>query len=147
MKKWHKIDKKKFPKKELRTAKNLSFVWKKLSFFTLKDLPASQKKEILHEKMTKNWQKKFPKRASSPAKTKVLQEKKVFFYSKRPPSPFKNWNFAWKNDKKLITKLTQKRKTTSKKPEVLNENLKIVLPMGILKKKISTPNFSKLLNP
>ena len=30
-----------------------------------------------------------------------------------------------------------------KKPEVLHEKLKTVLPMGILKKKISTPNFTK----
>ena len=34
-----------------------------------------------------------------------------------------------------------------KKPEVLHEKLKIVLPMGILKKKISTPHFTKFLNP
>ena len=33
------------------------------------------------------------------------------------------------------------------KTEVLNENFKKVLPMGILKKKISTPNFTKFLNP
>ena len=29
-----------------------------------------------------------------------------------------------------------------KKPEVLHEKMKIVLPMGILKKKISTPNLT-----
>ena len=34
-----------------------------------------------------------------------------------------------------------------KKSEVLYEKLKIVLPMRILKKKISTPNFTKFLNP
>jgi len=33
------------------------------------------------------------------------------------------------------------------KTEVLNENFKKVLPMGILKKKFSTPNFTKFLNP
>ena len=31
--------------------------------------------------------------------------------------------------------------------KVLDENQKIVLNMGILKKKISTPNFTKFLNP
>ena len=41
-------------------------------FFTQKDLPASQKTEILHEKMTKKWQKKVPKRPPNPAKTEVL---------------------------------------------------------------------------
>ena len=44
-------------------------------FFTQKDLPASQKTEILHEKWQKNDKKKVPKRA---------------------PSPVKNWSFAWK---------------------------------------------------
>ena len=34
-----------------------------------------------------------------------------------------------------------------KKKEVLNENFKKLLPMGILKKKFSTPNFTKILNP
>ena len=33
------------------------------------------------------------------------------------------------------------------KSEVLHEKLKIVLIMGILKKKFSTPNFTELLNP
>ena len=73
---------------------------KKMSFFTQKDLLASQKTEILHEKMTKKCQKR---------------------YQKEHPSP--------------------------QKPEVLHEKLKIVLLMGILKKKFSTPNFTKLLNP
>ena len=33
------------------------------------------------------------------------------------------------------------------KIQVLHEKLKTVLPMRILKKKISTPNFTKFLNP
>ena len=36
----------------------------------------------------------YSKRASSPVKTEVLPKKKVFFYSKRPPSLAKNLNFA-----------------------------------------------------
>ena len=73
---------------------------KNMSFFTQKDLTASQKTEILHEKMTKKCQKR---------------------YQKEHPPP--------------------------QKPEVLPEKLKNVLPMGILKKKFSTPNFTKFLNP
>ena len=46
-------------KKTTQPRKNWSFVWKKLSFFTQKDLPASQKTEFLHDK---KWQKKFQKR-------------------------------------------------------------------------------------
>ena len=134
-------------KKSIQPLKNWSFAWKKLSFLTQKDLPASQKTEILHDKMTKKSTKKFPKRASSPAKSEVLQKKKCLFYSKRPPSPAKNSSFAWKNDKKLTKKMTQKSRYQLKNTEVLNEKLKTVLQMGILKKKISTPNFTKLLNP
>ena len=48
---------------------------KRLSFFPQKDLPASQKTEILHEKMTKNGQKSSPKKARSPVKPEVLHEK------------------------------------------------------------------------
>ena len=70
---------------------------KNMSFFTQKDLTASQKTEILHEKMTKKCQKR---------------------YQKEHPSP--------------------------QKPEVLHEKLKIVLPLGILKKNSrppTSPNF------
>ena len=35
----------------------------------------------------------------------------------------------------------------NQKTEVLNENFKKVLQVGILKKKFSTPNFTKFLNP
>merc|ERR1711973_881164 len=52
-----------------------------------------------------------------------------------PPSPAKNSSFASKNDKKNDKKLTKKIHPAPQKPEVLNENLKIVLPMKILKKK------------
>ena len=51
--------------------------------------------------LAKKSTKKFPKRASSPAKSEVLQKKKCLFYLKRPPSPAKNSSVAWKNDKKL----------------------------------------------
>ena len=56
-----------------------------LSFITQKVLSASQKTEILHEKMTK----KVPKRASSPAKTEFLPEKLSFFTQKYLPAPQK----------------------------------------------------------
>ena len=57
-----------------------------LSFFTQKDLPASQKNEILHEKMTKY----VPKRPTSPAKTEVLHEKKKYFFTQKDhPAPQK----------------------------------------------------------
>merc|ERR1712243_156679 len=66
----------------------------------------------------------------APQKLKFCLKKIVFFNSKRPPSLAKNRNFACKNDKKL----TQKMKNHPKKPEVLHEKLKVVLPMVILKK-------------
>ena len=112
-------------KKSIQRPKIRSFVWKKLSFFTLKDLPASQKTEIVHEKMTKNWQKRYQKEHPPPQKPEVLHEKMT------------------KNGQKRY----QKEHPAPQKPEVLHEKLKIVLPMGILKKKISTPNFTKFLNP
>jgi len=65
-------------------------------FFTQKDLPAPQKTEILHEKITKKWQKKVPKRAPSPAKTEVLHEKKSFFLLKKTTQPLKKQNFCIK---------------------------------------------------
>ena len=69
-------------KKSIQPCKNWSFAWKSLSFFTQKDLPASRKTEILNEKMTKNWQKKVPKRA---------------------PSRSKTWSFAWKMENRPTT--------------------------------------------
>ena len=72
-------------------------------------------------------------------------QKKYGFLLKNSIQPRKIWSFAWK---------IKNRPTIGdfeKKTEVLNENLKIVLPMGILKKKkwkkIPTPNFTKCLNP
>ena len=87
---------KKCTKKSTQPRKNLSFAWKNVFFFTQKDLPASQKTEILHEKMTKKWQKKVPKRAPSPAKTEVLHEKKSFFLLKKTTQPRKKQNFCIK---------------------------------------------------
>ena len=89
-------------KKTTQTRNEVLYL-KKISFLTQKDLPASQKTEILHDKKWK------------------------------------------KSSKKGTKKSTQPRK--SFKFEVLHEKLKIVLPMGILKKKFSTPNFTKFLNP
>ena len=65
---------------------------KVLSFFTQKDLPASQKTEILHEKMTKN----VPKRPPTPAKTEVLHEKKCRFLLKKTIQPRKKVKFCMK---------------------------------------------------
>ena len=48
---------------------------------------------------------------------------------------------------KKVLKKVPKRPPRPAKTEVLHEKLKIVLPMGILKKKIPTPNFTKFLNP
>jgi|OM-RGC.v1.027942277 hypothetical protein len=42
---------------------------------------------------------------------------------------------------------TQKEHPAPLETEVLDENLKIILQQGILKKKFSTPNFTKFLNP
>ena len=42
---------------------------------------------------------------------------------------------------------TQKENTAPQKAEVLHEKLKTVLPMWILKKKFSIPNYTKFLNP
>ena len=105
----------------------------------------------------------YSKRAPSPTKTEVLHEKNVIFYSKKPPSLAKNsscaliiflfifllffsfyffFRFFFLDRKKLGFFLIENQKT-----EVLHEKLKIVLPMGILKKKIPTPNFTKFLNP
>ena len=81
-------------KKSIQPPKIRSFVWKKLSFFTLKDLPASQKTEIVHEKMTKKCQKSYQKEHPAPQKPEVLHEKNVIFYSKKPPSLAKNSSCA-----------------------------------------------------
>ena len=64
-------------KKTTQTRNEVLYL-KKMSFLTQKDLPASQKTEILHDK---KWQKKFQKR-----------------YQKEHPAPhmFQIWSFAWK---------------------------------------------------
>ena len=98
MKKLHKNDKK-GTKKSIQPLKIRSFVWKKLSFFTLKDLPASQKSEIVHEKMTTNWQKRYRKEHPPPQKPEVLHEKMTKNgqkrYQKEHPAPLKSTSFAW----------------------------------------------------
>ena len=62
-------------KKTTQPTKNWSFAWKKISFFTQKDLPASQKTEIFHEKITKKCQKRYRKEHPSLQKAEVLHEK------------------------------------------------------------------------
>ena len=42
-------------------------------------------------------------------------KKTVFFLSKRPSCLAKNWNFAWKNDKKLIKKVPKRAPSPAKK--------------------------------
>ena len=66
---------KKGTKKTTHPRKNWSFAWKKCIFFTQKDHPAPQKAEVLHEKMTKNWQKVDQKNEKPPVKPEVLHEK------------------------------------------------------------------------
>ena len=59
---------------------------KKMSFFTQKDLPASQKTEILHEKMTKKCQKRYQKEHPALQKLKFFMKKKYFFTQKNHPA-------------------------------------------------------------
>ena len=80
-------------KKTTQPRKNWSFVWKKLSFFTQKDLPASQKTEFFYEK--KKCQKRYQKDHPDPQKLKFCMKKIVFFYSKNLPAPQKTEGF-WK---------------------------------------------------
>ena len=108
-------------------------------YFTQKDLPASQKTEIVLEKMTKNWQKSSQKEHQTPQKVKFCMKKMVFFYSKIPPSPAKNWNFAWKNDKKLTKKIKNHLN-----PKFCMKNWKPSYLWGFWKKKSrppTSPNF------
>ena len=62
-------------KKTTQSTKNWSFAWQKISFFTQKDLTASQKNEIFHEKITKKCEKRYRKEHPSLQKTEVLHEK------------------------------------------------------------------------
>ena len=47
----------------------------------------------------------------------------------------------------MTKKWTQKTTQTRKKPEVLHEKMKIVLPMGILKKKNLDPQLHQIFKP
>ena len=114
-------------------------------------------------KMTKKWQKRYQKDHPAPQKLKFCK-KKYFFYSKIPPILAKNRSFYWKKNNCFlfiflllffflfffwIFSLDRKKNwdsfyNRSKKNEVLHEKIKIVLPMGILKKKSrppTSPNF------
>ena len=59
---------------------------KNFYFFTQKDLPASQKTEIVHEKMTKKCQKRYQKDHPAPQKLKFCIKKKSFFTQKYHPA-------------------------------------------------------------
>ena len=93
---------------------------KKIVFFTQKDFPASQKTEILHEKMTK----KVPKRPPSTAKTEVLHEKNVFFLLKKTTQPRKKLKFGMKKCQKIDKKIDQKICHFFKKSTQLPKKLK-----------------------
>ena len=91
----------------------------------------------------------------------------VVFFLKKTTHPPKNWSFAWKKCLILLKKTSQPRKKikfcmkkwqkcqkryrkehpSPQKPEVLHEKLKSSYLWGLKKKKISTPNLTKLLNP
>ena len=134
---------KKGTKNTTQPRKNWSFAKKHVVFFTQKDLPASQKTEILHEKWQRN-EKKSTKKSTQPRKNWSFAWKKFFFYSKRPPSLAKNWIFAWKNDKKLTKKWPKKADTSSKMLKFCMKNLKSSYLWGFWKKKSrppTSPNF------
>ena len=118
MKKSQKNDKKRY-QKDHPAPQKLKFCKKKIIFFTQKYRPSSQKTEVLIEKKKKSFYFSF---------AFFLFIFLFDFFS----WPKKNWDSFYNR---------------SKKNEVLHEKIKIVLPMRILKKKISTPNFTKFLNP
>ena len=60
----------------------------------------------------------------APENPKFCMKKTVFFYSKIPPCLPKNWNCAWKNDKKKWQKRYQKEHPPPHKPEVLHEQMR-----------------------
>ena len=138
---------KKVPKRPPSPAKT-EVLYEKNCLFLLKKTSQPRKKlKFCMKKWQKNDKKRYQKEHPAPQNLIFCMKKKFFFYSKRPPTLAKNWIFAWKNDKKLTKNWPKNPSSNAQKSEVLNENLKIVLPMGILKKKISTPNFTKFLNP
>ena len=94
------------------------------------------------KKNAKKSTKKVPKRASSPAKTEVIQEK-----LKKTTQPHEKLKFLLKKWQKIDKTFTKKTIHLLKNTEFLNWKLGTVLQIGILKKKIPTPNFTKLLNP
>merc|ERR1711973_957902 len=97
-------------------------------------------------KMTKNRQKTYQKEHPAPQKLNFCNKKSVIFTQKDHPAPLKTQVLLEKMPKKR-QKDDPKKEKPPLKPEVLHEKIKIVLPMVILKKKISTPNLTKLLNP
>ena len=71
-----------------------------------------QKKWILiyqqNSVLQKNDKKLYQKEHPASQKLKFYIKNVYFFYSKRLPSLAKNWNFAWKNHKKITKKGTKK---------------------------------------
>ena len=99
----------------------------------------------------KKWQ-KIDKKSSqkehpAPQKLKFCKKKKFFFYSKRPPNPAKNSNFAWKNDKKLTKKLTQKKKNHLKNTWSFAWKIENRPTYGDFEKKILDPQLHQIFKP
>ena len=114
-------------------------------FFTQKDLPASQKTEILHEKWQKNDKKRYQKEHPAPQKLKFCMKKKVFFYSKKPPSLAKNKIFAEKKYKKMTKNWPKKADNQAWNLKFCMKNLKSSYLWGFWKKILDPhsliPNF------
>jgi hypothetical protein len=87
----------------------------------------------------------FSKRPPTPPKTEVLLEEKCLILLKKTSQPRKKITFCMKKMTK-VPKRYRKEHPSPQKPEVLHEKLKSSYLWG-LKKKISTPNLTKLLNP
>ena len=97
--------------------------------------------------MTKKWEKKVPKRAPSPPKTWSFISKNCLFLLKNTSQPRKKLKFCKKKWPKNDKKVPPKEHPAPQKPEVLHEKLKIVLPMGILKKKSPPPQLHQIFKP
>ena len=163
LKKWSFFYSKRAPspaKTEVLHEKSFLFLLKKTS-------QPRKKLKFCMKKWQKNDKKRYQKEHPAPQNLIFCMKKKFFFYSKIPPTLAKNKSFEWKKIYFfsfyfsfdfflfifLLIFFSWSKKNwdsfynRSKKNEVLHEKFKIVLPMGILKKKISTPNFTKFLNP
>ena len=91
-------------KKSIQPLKNWRFAKKNCLFWLKKTSQPPKKKKFCMKKWQKIDKKSSQKEHPAPQKLKFCKKKKFFFYSKRPPNPAKNSNFAWKNDTKLTKK-------------------------------------------